>query len=71
MHTDLNIEKNDVFVLGLIMLELNIIKIVKHVNNDINIKNELLQQLKIQKGEDLFDLISMMLEFDEIKRINL
>lgn len=71
MHTDLNIEKNDVFVLGLIMLELNIFKSVKHVNNDINIKNELLQQLKIQKGEDLFDLISMMLEFDEIKRINL
>ena len=71
MHTDLNIEKNDVFVLGLIMLELNIFKSVKHVNNDINIKNELLQQLKIQKGEDLFDLISMMLEFDEIKSINL
>ena len=71
MHTDLNIEKNDVFVLGLIMLELNIFKSVKHVNNDINIKNELLQQLKIQKGEDLFYLISMMLEFDEIKRINL
>lgn len=42
MHTDLNIEKNDVFVLGLIMLELNIFKSVKHVNNDINIKNELL-----------------------------
>jgi len=37
-----NIEKKDVFVLGLIMLELNIFKSVKHVNNDINIKNELL-----------------------------